>query len=332
MVNKGSLNILGTFLLASLVLIVVSLNVKNQLTFEHYEKRKEIQEETILKNIHFYGVEKNKPSLFLDATYLHAYDDSRVIFTDPRGYLFSDDDKKIFYKANSGEYLKEKEILELKGEVEATQEQSKHLSHEFEYNIAKKIIKTKGDTYTETITQNTMDTIKTWADRSTTFVDQKRYHFEGNTRGVLIKKKKYEDGMKFDSHEMEIDQLASLVTLLNNVNIFHKDYHFKALKAEIFLENYNKKLKYYVLYDDVVLEEKLQQEDGSIIYRRAFSERLDGFRREEKIVLTGSPRVIQGKDVIKGNVITLRENVKTVEVDDSQSSIILNNDKKKRRN
>jgi hypothetical protein len=40
---------------------------------------------------------------------------------------------------------------------------------------------------------------------------------------------------------------------------------------------------------------------------------------ENKIVLTGYPRAYQFDDVIKGNIITLRENNEVVEVDDSNT-------------
>ena len=43
----------------------------------------------------------------------------------------------------------------------------------------------------------------------------------------------------------------------------------------------------------------------------------------KKFYLTGSPRVIQGSDVIKGYKVTLRENLEMVEVDDSASSFTI---------
>jgi lipopolysaccharide export system protein LptA len=55
--------------------------------------------------------------------------------------------------------------------------------------------------------------------------------------------------------------------------------------------------------------------------RKAFAERLEGFGREQKMVLSGAPRVEMGKDVIKGYRITIRENVDLVEVDDAMSDV-----------
>lgn len=44
---------------------------------------------------------------------------------------------------------------------------------------------------------------------------------------------------------------------------------------------------------------------------------------ENKIILTGYPKVYQLKDVIKGNRIILREDNEVVEVDDANTNFIL---------
>ena len=46
------------------------------------------------------------------------------------------------------------------------------------------------------------------------------------------------------------------------------------------------------------LKETVKLPDERFI-REAFSERLDGSVREQKVVLTGSPRVLQKSDIIK---------------------------------
>ena len=53
--------------------------------------------------------------------------------------------------------------------------------------------------------------------------------------------------------------------------------------------------------------------------RRAFSEKLEGLARDNKLILTGYPKVFQLNDIIKGNVITLRGNNEVVEVDDANT-------------
>ena len=104
-------------------------------------------------------------------------------------------------------------------------------------------------------------------------------------------------------------------------NAYRQRNYLRAEKAEIFLENFNKKLKYYVLYDDVRVVESIKKQDGTTVIRKAFGEKLEGYMREEKVVLTGSPKVVQGSDIITANQITLVENREVVEVDDSSSRL-----------
>ena len=61
----------------------------------------------------------------------------------------------------------------------------------------------------------------------------------------------------------------------------------KSLKGEIFLENHNKKLKYFVLYDDIKLTEKIRSSGGVMIDREAYAQKLEGIASEDKIILTG---------------------------------------------
>jgi len=94
----------------------------------------------------------------------------------------------------------------------------------------------------------------------------------------------------------------------------------------VFLENYNKRLKYYSLSDDVRLQETLSI-NGKPMVRKAFAEKLEGIISEQKIILTGLPKVFQERDVIKGNRITIREKIETVEVDDANTNITLEREK-----
>ena len=73
-----------------------------------------------------------------------------------------------------------------------------------------------------------------------------------------------------------------------------QDLTAKSLKGQIFLENYNKKLKYFVLSDDVVVNEKVML-GRELMERRALAEKLEGFMSKNLLIL-GNPRVIQQDD------------------------------------
>ena len=131
----------------------------------------------------------------------------------------------------------------------------------------------------------------------------------------------------FKTDLMTVNGPKLLVEMKGNVSIKKESLDAYANRGEVFLENYNKRLKYYALYDDVRLQEKLMQ-NGRLLIRKAFSEKLEGLMSDRKIILTGLPKVFQGNDVIKGNRIIIKENVETVEVDDANSNITLEKEKK----
>ena len=133
--------------------------------------------------------------------------------------------------------------------------------------------------------------------------------------------------MKFAAENVVVNSPESRINLSKSVKLRRNNYYLTAGNAEIFLENFNKKLKYYSLYDDVKLEEKIELHSGGTQTRRAYAEKLEAHQATGRVVLTGAPRVEQGKDIIKGYQITLRENVELVEVDDSKSSFSLKKDR-----
>ena len=138
----------------------------------------------------------------------------------------------------------------------------------------------------------------------------------------------YEEGIDFSSQELMAMMKKSVVELKGDVFLKKQQLNARSLRAEIFLENYNQKLKYYALSDDVKVVEKVAIGDGKFITRKAFAEKLEGYAQEKKIILTGYPKVYQQEDIIKGNKITMIENNEVIEVDDSSSSFNIKEDDK----
>ena len=146
--------------------------------------------------------------------------------------------------------------------------------------------------------------------------------YRGGVNGLVKRKRIYEESLSFKADLLTFNAPQSLVEMKGNVAFKKENLDAFANRGEVFLENYNKKLKYYALYDDVKLQERLVN-NGKPMIRKAFSEKLEGLMSEKKIILTGLPKVFQERDVIKGNKIMIRENVETVEVDDANTNIIL---------
>ncbi len=144
----------------------------------------------------------------------------------------------------------------------------------------------------------------------------------GAVSGRVDRVKKYEESLIFKTDKMSMDGKLGLINLVGNVNLTKSNYELWSNQGEIILENYNKRLKYYTLSDDVRMREVSLAKEKPF-ERKAFAEKLEGWMNERKVVLTGFPKVIQDKDIIKGNRIILRENSESVEIDDANSSMIL---------
>jgi lipopolysaccharide export system protein LptA len=194
------------------------------------------------------------------------------------------------------------------------------------YNGQTDIFEAKGRVFSKFLDLRTRDQIKLKSAYLKSYVAKKLVVLTGNVRGDIKRRKRYEGGLKFSAEKVVFNSLNSQLNLDSNVKIRRNKFYLRSGSAEIFLENYNKKLKYYVLYDDVKLEERLVLDNGKSQLRKAFAEKLEGILSSGEIILTGAPRVEQANDVIKGYQITLRENIELIEVDDAQSSFRLKKD------
>ncbi len=323
MVNTRSFNIIIVFAVLTAIVLFQSFNVsrKNQAAQIPIEIEKD--QETEFINLKYFSVEDAKPALNINADVLKMINNTNLNFQNPKGFLFNETGDKLNYEANLGSYRGEQKELNLMGEVNIENIKGSHQSDRVFYSGKKKFFEASGAVKSRMNDLKTKDSILIESNSMYSWINSGRSVFSGDVKGKVKRRRIYEESFDFMSDQLELNQLNSLVTLTNNVKLDRNNYHLEARKAEIFLENYNKKLKYYVLYDDIKLVERLVLRDGKTQLRRAFSEKLEGYMSEAKVVLSGAPRVEQGNDLIKGYQITLRENVELVEVDDSQSSFEL---------
>lgn len=327
MYNKKSLFILVGF---GGVIFVVLLSAftteRGSLNRKKNQKVKTV-ERAFFKKVHYFKSENLKPSFELKSRELEIIDNRFLDFKEPSGAFLSSS-KNVRYKANKGKLDNKAKKLNLYGEVQVSDKNSDYISDELFYNGAKEILIAQGGVSSQVIDEKTSDIIKIKSQKLTSYLRLNKLSLVGDVEGRVIRKRRYEGNLKFRSDEATLNSLESRLNLTKSVKINRNNYNLTAGSAEIFLENFNKKLKYYALYDDVKLEEKLKLRSGKTQMRRAFAEKLEGHQRTGKIILTGAPRVEQGRDIIKGYQITLRENVELVEVDDSQSSFSLKKEKK----
>ena len=276
---------------------------------------------TEIENLDYFHLKSGIPQMSLSALQMRSHGDELAEFVTPRGvYNSQEQNRTIKYSAQEALYRKKKDLLNLDGAVVLTTDEAIYNADKIKFFIKKDLIIGTGNVKFEGDDLKSKDHLVIHADSMKAKPHAQKSKFSGGVTGSMERKKKYEGKMTFSSHELLFDGAASLAQLLGDVQMKRDTYEMSSGKADIHLENFNKSLKYFVLNDDVKLTEKLATPQG-ISERKAFSERLEGFGREQKMVLSGAPRVEMGKDVIKGYRITIRENVDLIEVEDAMSDV-----------
>lgn len=321
MTNKKLLSVLIFFCFLSLLILYKALNVEVDVFSSSITgKGNGPKEFTQFKELTYFNTNENTKKIMLKAEDLKMLQSGKLVFISPNGTFFNSD-TEIDFTGLSGKYFPNKKFLSLSDSVVIkTQEGSSHSANKLIYNGKTNTIVASGDTKSEVINTSKQDRFTVFSDRVRSNLNKELIKFEGNVRANLIRNRNYEGKVYLAAQKMMLNRSESQAYFEGDVNLRRNKYYLHANKADLFLENFNKALKYYVLYDDIKLEEEIQLEDGTSVKRKAYSEKLEGYMRESKIVLSGAPRVEQGNDLIKGYQITLRENVELVEVDDSQTS------------
>lgn len=310
--------------------IWVSENIDDQALLKKSRKSREEdrrdknQSKSDFKGVDLFVFQRDAPFLKFNSLKL-TVDDYRKnkTFVGPSGIVYSNDGTPIHYQAKVGFFSDNDNILDLEKEVIVNTSDTRSESQKMRYFISKDRIMASGDVKTRTISPQNGDQIYVNSQKVLLFPQKKISRYSGNVNGWIKRKKVYEESIEFKSDNLYLDGKKLKIKLTGSVFLKKQEVRAHSHRGEIFLENYNKKLKYYALYDDIRLSEKLIYPEGRIVTRKAFAEKLEGIMSEDKIILTGYPKVFQEKDVIKGNRIVLRENNEIIEVDDANTNIIL---------
>jgi len=274
-----------------------------------------------ISNLEYFNIKHKNKTISLVADFMATKDEDFMYFKKPKGVFYTAKTMTpINYQSEIGHYLKKKNQLKLLKNVEVKSEDSSYLAQEMQYLISKDLLIGKGDIRFSGVDLKSGDTLTINSVEMKAKPLKKLADFKGDVHGQIERKRKFEGRTNFKAQELVVNGPESLIHLQGDVSIKRDNYVVTSGEADIYLENYNKKLKYFVLNDDVKVTEKIETPQG-VILRRSFSERLEGFTKEEKMILSGAPRVETGKDVIKGYKITIREKSELVEVEDAISDV-----------
>ena len=323
MINRRSYSIICLFLVITVIVIFQAVTIKRTTSSYSPLGQEERVQFVELTGLVQYTTKENRPDYKLKAEKFIMRGGDSFWLSRPVGFFFSEKGT-VHFVAAEGTMEQDKEHLFLKKDVNIFGDTFDHKAQSLFYDLKKSYVKSAGKVRSVLKDEKTEDVITVDSLSMETWIDQERSLFKKKVQGDIKRHRKYEQSFSFKGDLVEVNLLDSVVNLSQDVELRRKNFIIKSQKAEIFLENFNKKLKYYVLYDDVFLQERLQDRKK---LRRAYAEKLEGYMSEGKVVLSGAPRVEQEEDLIRGYQIILRENIELVEVDDSRSSFNLQKDK-----
>ncbi|MCE3012639.1 MAG: LptA/OstA family protein [Proteobacteria bacterium] len=284
-----------------------------------------------MTQLSYYFVKDTNPTLSLSATSMRSLGNEIVSFNAPRG-TYTIDKKKpaLTYTALNAEYIKSQDQLTLQKEVEITHMNSVYQGDEMNYRISRDFLTGSGNIKIQHLMAKTGQRIFLTSERLEAQPRSERMKLMGAVDAQVKPRFNYLETLFLKAGTLELMGQESLIELRQDAEIKRGEMKISARNGDIFLEQENKKLKYFVMNDDVKMTEKMLDQQGRPLAREAFAERLEGFG-QDKIVLSGAPRVVQGNDVIKGYMITLREKMEFIEVEDALSDVQVKKDENKKK-
>ncbi len=292
----------------------------NPINFDSNEKPTIPKEaSSIITDLQYFKLKEEKPHLSLMAQEMEAFGEDRVTFVKPAGLYHNIGKEPIVYESEKANYDKSIDRLVLQGEVKFVQDDSTLHTDKLAVSPNKKFVEATGNVIFDGYDPKTRDHLILKSNEASAWVKEQIVEFRGKVDGKIMRQRKYELPIVFRSERANYEGLKSYLELNENVFFKRGEADISAGKAEIFLENQNKKLKYLVLSSDVKLTQIVHDKIKGPVTRKAYSEKLEGYGAENKVVMSGAPRVVQGADVIKGYKIILRENLNFVEVEDAMT-------------
>lgn len=321
--------LLSLFTIATLLVLALVSRLEWQRIYDNsYVDKKstnDADEDSYFKNVTYFVRENQLKKVDLKASELVLHGKkNQTTFFNPKGHAFSEKQDSVSYSAGRGLLNNLNSELSLWDDVVLSQAAHKIEAQEIIYQLQNDFVVANRKVLTESKDKLSGDLIRITSDQMSGKPRAGLSEYNGSVKGKVLRRRAYEPPVDFSADRLKMDLNAQKVEMAGNVSFKKQELRATSLNGEIFLENYNKKLKYFALYDDVKVVEKVLL-GRDLIERRAFAERLEGFMSENLIVLTGYPKVFQKQDVIKGNRIILRENNEVVEVEDANTNFRIGN-------
>jgi len=317
--HPRSIIIIFIYLISLGAIVLFSLQMNPIDLSEKKRERQLAPEYTEIIDLDYFHLKNAEPLTSLSSQKMTSLEDKEVHFLHPKGTRRLNH-KLLKFISQQAKYLKEKSVISLWGEVLFETDDSSYRAEKMRYFFDKDLLLARENIYFHHVDDKTKDDLVIESQSMTAHPKKNYSKFQTSVKGVLSRRKKFEGKMDFSSEELEFLGPEHRISLKKLVHLKRPDQNLTSENADIYLENFNKSLKYFVLNDDVKLTENFASPEG-VIQRKAFSEKLEGFTQEGRVVLSGAPRVEQGKDMIRGYRIILREKMEFIEVEDAISEV-----------
>ena len=244
-------------------------------------------------------------------------------FDHPRGSFFNHQGQAFRFQSQRADYHQAQGELLMSGRAKITSPTSQVMAEEIHYFAHQGRFNAQGAVQGR-FQHPDMGEVRGRCQSAQGWTGQGRFRCRGKVAGEIRRKFKFESGMHFSANEIYLDLSTQLLQLTGAVELQRPPFTASGQQGEVHLANYGKRLKYYVLSDDVRVTVAPRSPAQTV--RRAYGERLEGYIQQRKIVLSGAPRVVQGDNVIHGHLITLFEHTQVIEVEDSASKLLIKKD------
>ena len=248
--------------------------------------------------------------------------EKKVYFNAPKGSFGTD--QKVLFEGDQGILNKEKSNLVISDNVtlltDGMKTTSRNLSVNFQKNSAVAIGNVKSN-IVEGLRKVSIRAQKLFVEDA-----QKELKYIGLVNGEIKGRDKQAfSNISFKSDLLTYNHDDKIIFLEGNAFINRAKSQISGLRGNIWLNNQTSRVKYFSMSDDVKLRDEFVNTHGEIIKRNSFSEKVEGFSDEEKLILSGFPQVEQEGDIIKGNQMIIREDQEMIEIINTNSQFRLKN-------
>ena len=225
--------------------VEIDTNEKKKLELSFFEKARYYLKIEGNNNIYFYS-----DKLILNQT------EEKMSFTGPNGVIFTEEQDSFYYNAEMGSYDIGKKRLLLEKNILLRSKNVNIRSRELKYDGEIKKIFLNKEIYTEIQNHEDLFKLNISSDFATFDLNLKEFKYQKNVKGKIKRARKYEFPVEFSTNSLLFNISTEKIFLDGLVSIKYREMIGTSKKGNIFLENYNKKFKYFSLYDDVVFKRK----------------------------------------------------------------------------